>query len=417
MAVVGYYSASVGGGHAAMEDEIIAAGHTPVAISDPTAANLAGIDTLYVWNASNSGWGSEIQNASGDISTAVQNGMNLVVFDRAIGNADPDTILPGATGIVDVRSTTRDVDFTTSGASSIGSGPGGSISNTSLDGKSFTVHGYVQTSSLPSGSTVLMTEAGDPSKAVGFEYDFGAGSVMYFGMPLDAFSYGNDANWEGFASNTLHHACVCFLQGTLIETPTGSVPIETLRPGDLVETLDDGPQPVRWVGHSLFDPRPDDAPICVPQGVLDATRPLFVSPNHALLFEGLAVETLFGTSEVLVRAQHLLGHSPLHRITCRDHTYFHLLFDRHQIITASGVRSESLFLGPQTRLSIGAQGRRETHSIARGLPEFDHDRTARPVLKQFEVSVLMDKSANLRGTRFRSCPGSSLAITELETRP
>ncbi|MBL4556858.1 MAG: Hint domain-containing protein [Rhodobacteraceae bacterium] len=40
---------------------------------------------------------------------------------------------------------------------------------------------------------------------------------------------------------------VCFVAGTLIATPAGAVPVEGLRPGDLVETWDQGAQPVRWV--------------------------------------------------------------------------------------------------------------------------------------------------------------------------
>ncbi|MGB4828605.1 MAG: choice-of-anchor L domain-containing protein, partial [Paracoccaceae bacterium] len=40
----------------------------------------------------------------------------------------------------------------------------------------------------------------------------------------------------------------CFVAGTLIRTPDGDVPVETLHPGDLVLTMDDGPQPLRWTG-------------------------------------------------------------------------------------------------------------------------------------------------------------------------
>jgi hypothetical protein len=43
---------------------------------------------------------------------------------------------------------------------------------------------------------------------------------------------------------------VCFVAGTLIATPSGAVPVERLRPGDLVATWDEGAQPVRWVTHT-----------------------------------------------------------------------------------------------------------------------------------------------------------------------
>ena len=43
--------------------------------------------------------------------------------------------------------------------------------------------------------------------------------------------------------------CTCFLPGTLISTPTGERPIETLQPGDLISTAE-GPQPVRFLARS-----------------------------------------------------------------------------------------------------------------------------------------------------------------------
>ena len=40
---------------------------------------------------------------------------------------------------------------------------------------------------------------------------------------------------------------ICFAQGTLIQTPQGERRIETLKPGDMVVTLDNGPKPIRWL--------------------------------------------------------------------------------------------------------------------------------------------------------------------------
>ena len=38
---------------------------------------------------------------------------------------------------------------------------------------------------------------------------------------------------------------LCFAQGTWITTPNGQVPIEELAAGDMVVTMDHGPQPIR----------------------------------------------------------------------------------------------------------------------------------------------------------------------------
>ena len=55
---------------------------------------------------------------------------------------------------------------------------------------------------------------------------------------------------------------VCFAAGTLIRTPGGDVPVETLKVGDLVLTASGGTRPVKWMGHTEFDFRrtPGDRP-------------------------------------------------------------------------------------------------------------------------------------------------------------
>lgn len=48
------------------------------------------------------------------------------------------------------------------------------------------------------------------------------------------------------------YAPVCFGSGTLIKTQDGVRPVEMLRIGDMVLTVDNGLQPIRWIG-SLRD--------------------------------------------------------------------------------------------------------------------------------------------------------------------
>jgi hypothetical protein len=43
-------------------------------------------------------------------------------------------------------------------------------------------------------------------------------------------------------------AVPCFARGTMIRTPDGERPVETLVGRRLVETRDHGPQPLRWLG-------------------------------------------------------------------------------------------------------------------------------------------------------------------------
>ncbi|MDP0928237.1 Hint domain-containing protein, partial [Paracoccus onubensis] len=56
-----------------------------------------------------------------------------------------------------------------------------------------------------------------------------------------------------YAPDILGGKITCFTLGTLIETNEGNKPIEELQPGDLIATMDDGYQPIRWIGHTTRD--------------------------------------------------------------------------------------------------------------------------------------------------------------------
>ena len=88
---------------------------------------------------------------------------------------------------------------------------------------------------------------------------------------------------------TLHSMGIpCFTAGTPIDTPAGPVPVEVLRPGDLVLTRDNGPQPLRWSAMRRLtqaelaaDPRL--LPVEIAAGALGNAARLDVSPQHAIL--------------------------------------------------------------------------------------------------------------------------------------
>ena len=82
----------------------------------------------------------------------------------------------------------------------------------------------------------------DEGKAVDYSDNaqFGTSSMRMQGASAESYSYDNTG-------------IVCFATGTHILTPGGEVPIETLEPGQLVTTLDHGPQPVLWIGTSHVD--------------------------------------------------------------------------------------------------------------------------------------------------------------------
>lgn len=151
-----------------------------------------------------------------------------------------------------------------------------------------------------------------------------------------------------FSSQLNDLVAICFVRGTLIETPEGPQFIETLKVGDLVTTLDDGPQPIRWVGQRKVSGTGRNTPIRIRAGALGNVRDLWVSPNHRMLVRGPQAELLFGQSEVLVAAKHLVNDKTIRAVPCHAVEYFHFLCDAHQIVFAEACPAESLFPGDQT---------------------------------------------------------------------
>ena len=81
----------------------------------------------------------------------------------------------------------------------------------------------------------------------------------------------------------------CFLGGTLIETNKGQVPVEELRQGDMVKTIDDGYKPVEVIGtrmipHFAMDERvKDQLYICRKERFPEATDDLIITGCHSIL--------------------------------------------------------------------------------------------------------------------------------------
>lgn len=187
----------------------------------------------------------------------------------------------------------------------------------------------------------------------------------------------------------------CFVVGSQIMTPKGEVAIESLRPGDLVMTRDDGPQPLRWIGRRAVAAVAEHAPISIAAGTFRPHGALFLSPQHRVLIcDGLA-EMLFGETEVLVAAKDLVNGTSVRVQSGGVVEYVHLLFDRHQVVFAEGLAAESFLPGPQMISSFDAPILAEILAI---FPEMDpqtgagYSPAARRSLRGFEAQVLLASS-------------------------
>lgn len=169
---------------------------------------------------------------------------------------------------------------------------------------------------------------------------------------------------------------ICFAPGTLIATPYGGRPIESLHEGDLVHTKDSGTQEIQWIGSRRMTGArlftfPKLRPIRVKAGALGSGEPqgdLVVSPDHKFVVRGKVAQDLFNTPEVLVSASELAnGSSIATDFAMREVTYMHLMLPRHEIIFANGVETESFHPADTSMSALNEGDRSRLEAVNPGL--------------------------------------------------
>ncbi|WP_299842085.1 Hint domain-containing protein [uncultured Roseovarius sp.] len=208
---------------------------------------------------------------------------------------------------------------------------------------------------------------------------FGGSSVRMQGASADSSSFTQE--------NT---GVVCFTSGTAIRTPLGDRLIDELRVDDLVCTLDNGPQRIRWIGRRTLErtdlmANPNLRPVLIRRGVMGAERDLLVSPQHGMLMP----------DQTLVRAKFLAeakGNPVRIAHGQRRVAYIHLLFEQHQIIFAENTRSESLYPGKMAFAAMDMPAQEELKELFPDLntdlmenPEHWYGTSARDYLKRRTV--------------------------------
>jgi Hint domain-containing protein len=180
----------------------------------------------------------------------------------------------------------------------------------------------------------------------------------------------------------------CFTPGTWIDVPGGRRLIEELRPGDLVLTRDHDAQPLLQLSRQRVTASGVFAPVRFAAGALGNEAALLVSQQHRMLITGWRAQLYYGEDEVLVPALHLLNDHSIRLQPGGQVEYIHLLFQRHEIVTAAGIASESFYPA-----QADAQADRAAAAEIRALfpdlvPDMQQARLARPVIKRFEAALL-----------------------------
>ncbi|WP_114285775.1 Hint domain-containing protein [Candidatus Halocynthiibacter alkanivorans] len=166
----------------------------------------------------------------------------------------------------------------------------------------------------------------------------------------------------------------CFANGSQIPTPAGEVAVEELKKGDLVVTRDRGACRIRLVVQrklTFTDATSKHRPVEFKPGCLGnglPRRTLCVSPQHRMLISASSGIGAFGGEDVLVPAKGLLGlRGVRQKHGCRQVEYFHLVFDRHEVVFSEGAATESLFPGPVAMAGLSASVQQELYDIFPGL--------------------------------------------------
>lgn len=200
---------------------------------------------------------------------------------------------------------------------------------------------------------------------------------------------------------------VCFAQGTLIATPNGEVPVETLKAKDLVLTASGQTVALEWIARSHFSfaeilMNRRVSPVCIPKGSLGANSPhsdLWVSPQHRIVLKGWNVELALGVPEVLVAAKHIVGDGDAPSARWKSGVdYYHLLLDHHDIVISNGLESESMLIGDEALNSLSVDARTDLGVYLESHPETNEaaQTPAMGIAKSTEAICILPEPALLK---------------------
>jgi antigen 43 len=199
------------------------------------------------------------------------------------------------------------------------------ISSTTINGfvetDTIDITGFTATSisTLTGNTGVVLTDAG------------GDHVTLSFGGSIGNFGYTNGPSGTDLTT-------ICFCTDTQIATPSGEVPVQTLKPGDIVLTAHNGPRPVAWVGTgkvlATSGKRGVATPVIVRKGALADNLPhrdLHVTKAHSLYID-----------DVLIPVEFLVNHKTiLWDDRAQEVEIYHIELETHDLLIANGVPAES----------------------------------------------------------------------------
>ena len=324
--------------------------------------------TLTVKAPVTAGANNSIKIAIADAGDSVYDSNLLIAGDsiQSVALAHDDMASVGADDStnIDVLANDTGVELTVTHINGVAVSPGDSVT-------------------LPTGEVITLNADGTLTATA--DSDVGTNTFSY--------TVADESGNTDSAFVSLETTAPCFTAGSLITTKHGEVPIEDLEIGDLVKTRK-GYKKLRWIGASKTRRTGSHAPVVIEAGSFGNHDRIEVSPQHRIMLSGSQIQLLFDTTEVLVRAKDLVNGRNIWLDTSEQPvTYYHILFDEHQVVLANGLWSESFHPGEQVVNAMDASARNELFDLFPNLMENMEDGYG-PVcmqsLQQFEAKVLTD---------------------------
>lgn len=161
----------------------------------------------------------------------------------------------------------------------------------------------------------------------------------------------------------------CFVEGSLVYTSKGKIPVQDVKEDTLVLTRDNGYLPVVWSGSSIG--------LQTVQFESTAT-----SPNHRMVVRANNEEILVAAKKLTVVTKHA-------KPVTKTVKFIHFLLEQHQLVNVDGVWSESFFPGPWILDNLGSADRGQ---IIRSVDVSNYTKVRNEVVKigdLKQLSILM----------------------------
>ena len=232
------------------------------------------------------------------------------------------------------------------------------------------------TNSQPYAIDVSFTDTlGNPHVETFFFFNTSAAPSGWYFIPAPGSAFTVGATLGSYQSHTTgwtYSSVVCFAEGTLIETDQGPQKVETLEPEARIALAGGGFSSLRLnllsavsaVQMQEFENLP---PVHISAGALGEDLPkrdLRVSRQHRMQVSSPVAQRMFGETDVLIAAVRLIEMPGIYIDQAKDAlNYYHLVFDRHQVVLAEGAPAESFYIGREAIAALNPDARGEVLTL------------------------------------------------------